>query len=1266
MKSQLSGILLFCLAGIGCPGGEEGLLFHADFDSYLTHASFARGEKKAGGIAPDLQLRMSNGAGSRNAVVLENRTERVVYALKDNFNPACGTVSLWVKPENWQPDTKSYKVFFQIREPGFTFLIYKLRENRQVCFYIQIGKKTYSVSRNITDWKPGVWHKLDAVWDSSHMKLYVDGRSAEKRMTRKLGADFKMPKPFSRGAITLDEFAYWGTLPNERTAYDEVKIYDRVLSDSEILAAYEKVVPPVQRITALTPPTVQIPLTVKPIRPDGVLKDAEWEEYSLIPVINQPSKLKNAPNSSAEFRLSYTQDALQIGARANRPAARFGRTGRDGELWLDDGMEIHVHGADGKSRQFIISAAGAVYDSLEGKAEWNSGIRAGAFRGRDFWSMEAVIPLKDLGYQGKPLKVNFGYSGFFSGEAVFHSWIWLPQFKQYSDKALAGTLYFGGPASGVRWISKQPLESGNLDLDLAAKKKLIKSLLIRDDRGKTVYESKNPPFQARIPSGRQILKIVAQNDEGTPAFLLEFPLLVKDTLSFNLTSFPSKKYFQLDLNVFLPECKSGTAQLSDQSGKVLAQTAFQVKNHRAKAVLPFPETMQSGKYYTVKATADHTPYSAAQQIFIPDLKKIQAVSTVDHSVPQPWIPVKAVGKTIRILDRVYTFGKSPFPASITSRGQSVLAGEPYLLLNGRKLVWKDLKVMQRHDDHAEVSARSEFDGAQLEFRGELWFDGMYAWTFELNPGTPLKIKSFSLNWSVPASAAKYLMTPYYQVWKSDVLRLRYTPDENSALIWLSGFENGLAWWCESDANFVNKPDEKQVVLKKTGEAVSVQVNMITIPAELKRAAAYTMMFQATPPKRPPGHWLALNTGFGHYGTNHHVNYEYGVNPKAPSAIRLLTTMQPVNDAAMSDFIKKLKKNRGAGLCIYTMPVHMASCEKEFPFVEQEWTLTPATIWNSFKDPDGKPISLVPFCPHTPARELYLMRTARFMKNHPDLGGIYYDICHTASCTNPLHGCGRVDAFGKMSRRSIALGQRRYLMAVYKMHKKYGMNLTNHAHNFFYPFVHDFSDSWIPGERYFQGCAENPGYFYFEGIPLEEYQCAYNAEIRGAGIYEIIQLNRVVDLIPALAKQRKAIMSREYGIRAIAPAVLHNVGIVPGTWGTGAVEQYRKIKKEIDLPSAAFHPYWIDPAVTSDTPGIYCSWYSWKKPSPYQVVLAVANSRRTSGEMALKINWRKLGLDPENIVLTDLNSNKKIGLETLKTGSLKGNHYILIGIQIKGK
>ena len=1267
MKTRLSGILLFCLAGLGCPGGEEGLLFHADFDSYLTHAAYARGSKKVGGIAPDLQLRMSNGAGSRNAVILDNRTERIVYSLKDNFNPACGTVSLWVKPENWQPDSKSYKVFFQIREPGFTFLIYKLRDNRQVCFYIQTGKKTYMVSKPIADWKPGVWHKLDAVWDQSHMKLYVDGRSAEKRMSRKLGADFKMPGPFAKGSITLDEFSYWRTIPNERTAYDEVKIYDRVLSGTEILAAYEKVIPPTRKITALTAPLVRIPETENAVRLDGKLDPDEWRGCSSIPVINQSPGVKNPENSGAEFLLAHSGKTLRIGAKTNRPAVRFSRTERDSDLWLDDGMELHIHGADGKSRQFIISAGGAVFDAIDGKKEWNSGIRATVFRGKDFWSLEAEIPLKDLGYAGKPLKANFGYTGWFAAEPRFHSWSWLPQFKQYSDKALAGTLSFGPRGAGFRWKSEKPLNGGEIELTPSADRKVNAELRITDDAGKSVYAKKQSasiPFKTRLTAGRYILKMEAADTGGTKVFRFETLVKVKDTLSFELSAFPSAKQFRLDVNIYLPGCSSGTAALADDGGKILKRIPFQVKNHRAKVILPFPNHFPAGKYYSIRVAADKTEYSAAKRFYIPDLKKIPEATMTDHSVPAPWIQVTVKGKTVAVLDRVYSFGRSPFPSNIISRGQPVLAGEPYLLLNGRKPEWKNLKITGNHPDFAEVTAQGKTEGAEFKFRGELWFDGMYVWTVDLKPETKLKIDRFSLNWQVPAEAAKYLMTPYYQRWKNSSMLLRYTPDEDSALIWLSGYENGLAWWCESDAGFVNRPDEKQVELKRSGKAVSVRVNMISVPAELKGTASYTMMFQATPPKRPPRQWLALNTGFGHYGTNHHVNYEAGINPKAASAIRMTTTMKPVNDEAMTKFTKELKKKRGARLCIYTMPVHMASCEPEFPFLEQEWTLTPATIWNSFKDPEGKQISLVPFCPHTRARDLYLVRTAKLLEDHPDLAGLYYDICHTRSCTNPLHGCGKTDVFGKMSRRSIALGQRRYLMAVYKLHKKYGMNPMNHAHNFFYPFVHDFSDSWIPGERYFQQCSENPGYFYFEGIPPEEYQCAYNAEIRGAGVYEIIQLNRVVDLIPALAKHRKEIMSREYGIRAIAPAVVHNVGIVPGTWGNGAVEQYRKIKKAVDLPAAEFHPYWIDPAITSETPGICCSWYSWKKPSPYRVVLAAANSKRTPEKLALKIDWKKLGLDPENVILTDLNRSRQIGLSELQTAQLKGNHYILIGIRKK--
>lgn len=1257
---------LFSASVFCCSAAEEGLLFHADFDSYRTHAVFAKGSKKAGGIPADLQLRMSNGAGSRNAVVLENRKERITYELKDNFNPACGTVSLWVKPENWHPDTKSYKVFFQIREPGFTFLIYKNMEAQRISFFIQRGKKTYYVTHGISKWKPGQWHKLDAVWDSSSMRFYVDGKSNPKTQSRKFGADFKMPPPFKKGAITLDEYAWWRTIPNDRTAYDEVKIYDRVLSGAEIRAAYEKVIPPKKKMKPLEKPVVTIPHTDAKIMIDGRISKQEWQNSSLIPVINQPLHIKKRLNEGADFYLAHNGRSLFVAGLCKTKASRFTRSKRDSELWLDDGMEIHIHGNDGKLRQYIISPAGTIYDACGGKVQWNGRIRAAAYRGKDYWSMEAELPLSELGISGKSFSANFGATIYNGTIPSYYSWSFLPQFVPFSAKNRAGTVILGGKGDAVRFVSAKPLEVGTADIRLHSGKKLNVTLNINSAEGKSRLEQKNTGnarFVKKIQPGRFNIKLEAKDSSGKTVYKFTFPGEVKESLSFELLSYPGKKRFELAVSVFLPEYKSGKVMLMDQK-RVLARKNFTVQNRRAKVILPFPVNLKSGKTYTVKVTLDHSSYAAEKEIFIPDLDKIPRLSEIDHSIPKPWIPVTVKGKTIRVLDRVYTFGTSPFPANILSRGEKVLSGTPELMLNGQKFSWKNLKITQKFKDHAIVTADGFISGAKLKFRGELWFDGMYAWNMDLMPQNTLRIANLNLTWSVPANNAKYLMTPYYKAWKGKSMRIRYTPDEDSALIWLTGHVNGLAWWCESDGNFVNAADEKQVLLTRTDKQTTVCVNMISRPAELKKTARYTMMFQATPAKRPPADWKALQTGFGHYGTNHHVNYEYAANPKAASAIRCLTTMVPVSDKGMSEFIRNLKKNRNARLCIYTMPIHMANCEKEFAYLEQEWTLTPSVLWNSFTDPDGKNISLVPFCPQTRACDMYIQRTAKFLKDHPDLGGLYYDICHARSCTNPLHGCGFIDAFGKQSRRSIALGQRRYLMAIYKLHRKYGMGLMNHAHNFFYPFVHGFSDYWIPGERYFTGCSENPGYFYFEGIPLEEYQSAYNAEIRGAGIYEIIQLNRIVDLIPALAKQRKTILSREYGIRAIAPALLHNVEIVPGTWGGTLVADYRKVKKAADLANGEFHGYWIDPAVTSRSKGIYCSRYSWKKKAPYKVVLIAANSNRDARKLAFDIDWKKLNIDKNKAVFTDLFTRKSLSIRDLEEKILKGNHFIYIGIREK--
>ena len=97
-------------------------------------------------------------------------------------------------------------------------------------------------------------------------------------------------------------------------------------------------------------------------------------------------------------------------------------------------------------------------------------------------------------------------------------------------------------------------------------------------------------------------------------------------------------------------------------------------------------------------------------------------------------------------------------------------------------------------------------------RGEIWFDGMYRWDFSiLPPKTGLNIKSLQMTWSVPANASKYILNPYYVPWKNKQAFLKWSCDERASLLWLTGTERGLAWWCKSDANWVIDPNKPQII-----------------------------------------------------------------------------------------------------------------------------------------------------------------------------------------------------------------------------------------------------------------------------------------------------------------------------------------------------------------------------------------------------------------------------------------------------------------------
>jgi hypothetical protein len=76
--------------------------------------------------------------------------------------------------------------------------------------------------------EPLEWHHLAGVWDGRTSTLYLDGEAVASVAAPAVGYD---AGPFTVGADNNDGFLYWyrGTL-------DEVRFYDRALTDDEVVA----------------------------------------------------------------------------------------------------------------------------------------------------------------------------------------------------------------------------------------------------------------------------------------------------------------------------------------------------------------------------------------------------------------------------------------------------------------------------------------------------------------------------------------------------------------------------------------------------------------------------------------------------------------------------------------------------------------------------------------------------------------------------------------------------------------------------------------------------------------------------------------------------------------------------------------------------------------------------------------------------------------------------------------------------------------------
>ena len=664
--------------------------------------------------------------------------------------------------------------------------------------------------------------------------------------------------------------------------------------------------------------------------------------------------------------------------------------------------------------------------------------------------------------------------------------------------------------------------------------------------------------------------------------------------------------------------------------------------------------------YEVRAFLPEFGVTSRARLRVPDMFRLKDRVAVDGAVPEPWIPVEDIGNgSFAVLDRVYSFDEGPFPSSVVSRGKEVMAKRPTLLLGGQPVVWTRTMRRRMENDRIELESSGSCGDFAFTGRTELWFDGFCRTDVtcrQTRVGAALD--SLRLVWSVPFVAARHLLTPAFRAWREGRYDGRFGVDRGAdSCLWLTGSEVGLLWWCESEANWVRGADADLHVVRG-GAAADVCVDLISAAVSPTNEWRYAMAFQATPPRRPDRSYRVREYGDAPLSDWTTCGWMSSSGQRAPDNIRHWTSLEPSHPEDFRSFLESRRKD-GIDVVVYSMPAHLCPLDPEWDWFYPSWKRQPGNPWMMTDEETGEPTSVSPCCAQTGAADMQLANLVRLFESQPLLKGVYFDISSVGACNNTLHGDGGTDAFGKPFASSTALHLREYFLRAAKICRRHGRWLHVHAHNLYFPFVHAFADACWPGEEQYADYLANPLWHYVEGISDDEYQAAWNPEIRGMGIYFIPQNQRAKDLQPAaVAQDPEAFLGRDAVLGTLMMSLLYDFKCL-GMFGDGSAPlvELRRALKPLALDHATFLGHWNGAPVTTAA-GIRPAFYRWNPgdgPCPFLVV--VGNVSRESRATGLSVDWKGVGCAPTR--LRDLMTGRVFTEAEVASAELRPHNFMLL-------
>lgn len=677
------------------------------------------------------------------------------------------------------------------------------------------------------------------------------------------------------------------------------------------LAALVLTVAGVQGMPLVTVPSLGTPPTV-----DGVLSAGEWE------LASGPGLFRLLGGSVAQLQpevfVTYDAANLYVAARLPLPEGanpRATATQHDGAVWEDDAFEIFLApgGVGAPYYQFIVNATGVQWESVGKDATWGADWTAKTGRARGCWSAEAMIPFAALGVSapvnGTTWAANFAWDCQTPSAAIS---TWAPVEKGLHDPLHFGTLRFQSDAPPVAVTAPRFREGGSREAwvkwgpstaDLKAEWVLTHDgVVVPQDmnlscatggreHGEFGLVVKVPQREGWDAPGAYGLALTVSRD-GQIVWAGEAPMTVRDPLTVGV----EKYWLEGKLAVTADATGAGRmptelqvgVKLCDAEGKVWAEAPPQRPGRDGKLRCELDvKAAAAGRYQLVADLQDAGGkgiYRTTVALEKPERPQwLGSQAGISDEVLAPWTPLRVNGTKVMPWGRTYDFGSLPFPRSVVTAGEDVLAGPITLVgrVNGKEIQWvgPDSQVTRVRGNAVTLATEASSGGLDCSGTVRLEYDGMIRSDFRLIPRGEVTLEALSLEMPIKPQHAKYLYHwpgRWGSAYNAGALPPEGFHGPFKPFLWLGDESRGLCWFSESDRNFFGDGKANVIDIAREGDRVVLRVNMVTTPQALKGPLDYTFGFEATPVKpMTPDVW--------DYRISHAGNYDLPTRVHARSA-----------------------------------------------------------------------------------------------------------------------------------------------------------------------------------------------------------------------------------------------------------------------------------------------------------------------------------------------------------------------------------------------